>query len=628
MKRMTEIPVVEKSVRMTNSFGGYNHQEVINDGEMFNQTNMSGHLYPVLAPRRKRGITCWDVEGQTSVPLNGIHGRDQLVFIRGTDVYYNLTQVTGISVSTNSNMLPKKIVSMGAYVCIWPDKKYFNTIDTTDCGGMEVHKEAAGASVSLTMCRGDGTDYDTTQITLSATPPDPATNGQLWMDQSGEYDVLRQYSSNNMDWVEVPSVYVKIALTGIGSGIREYDAVNISGLELKDINNPTEDEIRLAKAIDALNGSNIVYGAGANYVIIAGLIPQSAAAGDLKAQTIHIDRSVPDLDYVCESNNRLWGCKYGMENGQAVNEIRASKLGDFRNWQCFMGLSTDSYTASIGTDGPFTGAIAQRGYPVFFKENAIHRVSGNTPSSFSIQTTNARGVQYGSWRSLAIVSENIYYKSRDGVMLYDGNMPVSVSENLGGVLYSDARAGALKNMYYISMKDANNAWHLFTFDTEKGTWQREDATQALGFGTVEDELYWIDEEKNAIVTANGTLLSADADEAHVEDEISWMAEFGISGVEYRPTNYGKARGDIAGNHYMSRFDIRMYLEDGKQAYLEIMYDSDGVWTDQGTIRGHSMKSFVLPVIPRRCDHLRFRIRGSGEMRIYSIARILEVGSDA
>ena len=40
-----------------------------------------------------------------------------------------------------------------------------------------------------------------------------------------------------------------------------------------------------------------------------------------------------------------------------------------------------------------------------------------------------------------------------------------------------------------------------------------------------------------------------------------------------------------------------------------------------------MKTFVLPVVPRRCDHLRFRMKGTGEMKIYSISRIMEVGGD-
>ena len=621
MRKMPQIPEVEKRVKMTTTFSGYNHNEVISDGEMYNTQNLSAYMAPVLATRKKRGITSLDAAGNTPVPLTGIHGRDKLVFIRGTEVFYNLAKVNGLSVSANENMLPKKIVSMGAYVCIWPDKVYFNTIDLTDYGSMQRTFTASGAGLSMIMCRGDGTDYDMTQISMGATAPDNPTNGQLWLDQSGENDVLRQYSATEMDWIEVPSVYVKISGTGIGTGLQEYDAITISGLAQKDIENPTEEDEKIRHQIDALNSSAIVYGAGTDYIIIAGLLSRAVETTDLKDQTVHADRTVPDLDYICESNNRLWGCKYGLENGVVVNEIRASKLGDFRNWSCFMGLSTDSWTASIGTDGQFTGAIAQRGYPVFFKEFAIHRVSGTTPSSFSIQTTNARGVQAGSWRSLAIVEENIYYKSRDGIMLYDGNMPVSVSDQLGDELYSDARAGALMNTYYISMKDKNDAWHLFTYDTKRGIWYREDSLQALGFGTAEDEIYAIDEANNTLVSLMGSMGTAEAD-------FEWMAEFGISGVEYTPTRYGKSRSDIAGNHYMSRFDIRMSLQQGAKAKLEIRYDEDPHWISQGEIRGKDMRSFILPVIPRRCDHLRFRLSGNGSARIYSIARYVEVGSDA
>ena len=80
--------------------------------------------------------------------------------------------------------------------------------------------------------------------------------------------------------------------------------------------------------------------------------------------------------------------------------------------------------------------------------------------------------------------------------------------------------------------------------------------------------------------------------------------------------------------YLSRFDIRMYLEEGAKAQLEIMYNSDGVWIPMGNeIKGSRMGNIMIPVLPRRCDHLRFRIKGRGECRIYSIARVMEVGSD-
>ena len=77
---------------------------------------------------------------------------------------------------------------------------------------------------------------------------------------------------------------------------------------------------------------------------------------------------------------------------------------------------------------------------------------------------------------------------------------------------------------------------------------------------------------------------------------------------------------------MSRFDIRMYLEPGAKVKLWIRYN-DGEWEEKGEIRGSRMKTFVLPVVPKRCDHLQFKMTGKGTIRVYSISRILEEGSD-
>lgn len=625
MRMMPQIPEVQKQELMTTTFRGYNHNEIIQDGELYDMQNLSVDKYPTLSARKKRGITCWDESGEEPVPLTGIYGRDKLVHIRGTDVYYGDELVVGISVSTDAGMLPKKMVSMGAYVCIFPDKKYFNTISLTDCGMMGRTMSIGGANVALTMCRNDGTDYDMTQITASTTPPQNPTNNQLWLDQSGEADVLRQYSANSQQWVEVPSVYVKISGTNVGQGISEYDVVEISGMELKAAGSGQTDDTKLRAQVAALNGSAIVYGAGTNYIIIAGLIYKAVAAGGLKTQNIELNRTIPDLDFVCESNNRLWGCRYGLQGSAFVNEIYASKLGDFKNWNIKMGLSSDSYTASVGSEGPFTGAVTQWGYPIFFKENVIHRISGQSPSSFQISTVACRGIQEGSWRSAVVVNEAIFYKSRTDVMMYDGNLPVSVSTEMGGVLYSDARAGAVNGKYFISMKSGNE-WAQFCYDTKRGLWHREDATKALMYAAVDDELYYIDEENNSLVGVNGTIF--DADYGAEEQDLEWQAVFGISGIEYRANQYGTGRADIRGHLYLSRFDFRMCLEEGATMDMWIEYDSSGIWTHQGVIRGRGVRSFVQPVIPRRCDHLRVKISGKGDFRIFSISRIMEAGADA
>ena len=615
MRYVPAMQPASKSVLMTSQFYGYNHNTIISDGEMFDMQNMSGDKFPMLTERKRRGITSYDVSGEDPVPLTGIHGRDQLVFIRGTKVYYNFNEVSGISVSTAEAMLPKKIISMGAYVCIWPDKVYFNTVDSTDHGSMERTWSGSSAGVSLIMCRNNGTNYDYTSISRGEEAPANPNNGDLWLDESVSPAVLKQYMATVQEWLEVGTTYVKIQATGIGTGLQEYDVINISGLALGG-NDP---DPKVAAQVEMLNGSMIVYACGENYIIVAGVLSAAVEQEELEAATVQADLTVPDMDYVVESNNRLWGCKYGMVNGEVVNEIYASALGSFRVWRRFMDNSTDSWTAQVGTDGPFTGAATQRGYPVFIKEQAIHRISGSTPQTFSIQTTYCRGVQRGSWRSIVVVAENIYYKSRDGIMVYDGNMPVQVSAQLGEELYSDARAGVLEDKYYISMKDKDNNFVLMVYDTNKGIWWKQDGAQALGFASVADELFFIDEVNNTLVAVNGSVGTA-------EDAIDWQADFDLYGVSYkRQSNYDDPR-RVRNEKYISQFKIRMAL--GENAYMKLyMQYNGGDWELKGQKSGTNLQTFVLPVVPKRCDHVRFRIQGHGPCEIYDISRIMEVGGD-
>ena len=624
MKRMNQLIPGQQSIRMTSIFRGYNHNKVISDGEMYDMQNMSGDGYPVLSLRQKRAILSLDVEGQDPVPLTGIHGRDQLVFIRGTDVYYNFTPVTGINVSAESTMLPKKIVSFGAYVCIWPDKKYFNTVHLDDCGSMErlwstTGENKTGADVSVSMCRVDGTAYSAQDIPTTE-PPDP-DNGDYWIDQSGDNDVLRQYSSATMEWIEVATTYVKISCSNIGNGIREYDSVVISGLEAPS----TETDPKVQAQVEALNGTMIVFQAATNYIVVAGLVSKTLST--LKNNEVKANLEVPDLDFICESNNRLWGCSYGWKNGQVINELRACKLGDFRNWNNYMGLSTDSYTASVGTDGPWTGCAVQRGYPVFFKENAIHKVSGYMPSSFSVTTIVCRGVQDGSWRSVQVVNEYIIYKSTRDVMIFDGSMPTGISEALGDILYYDARAGALGSKYYISMKDKSNTYRMFVYDTKNGTWYKEDITKALGFGNADDDLYFIDETHNTINAVRGTCSDTEGLSWSIEQDFDWAAEFDLFGTTYIAGGNSDSPIRVRNSKYLSMFKIRMYLDPDAYVRLWIKYNDSPIYEFMGERRGSDMRSFSLPVVPKRCDHVRFKLTGHGDAVIYDISRLLEVGGD-
>jgi hypothetical protein len=58
------------------------------------------------------------------------------------------------------------------------------------------------------------------------------------------------------------------------------------------------------------------------------------------------------------------------------------------------------------------------------------------------------------------------------------------------------------------------------------------------------------------------------------------------------------------------------------------YDSLGSWEHLFTMTGVDLKSFAVPIKPKRCDHMRLRIVGRGEAKIFSIYKNIEWGSDA
>lgn len=560
---------------VTQEFKGYNANLRCGDGEFSNMKNMTGKYYPVLSPRDKRGVY-----KKLTAPT-GLIAKDAIGYVDGTNFVFN-----EYSVDLRLNEEEKQIVSMGAYICIFPDKKYINTVDLSDYGDMEASVTTA-SEVQFLLCRAGGEPYD--GYSVSDDPPEEPANMTLWLDTSVTPHSLKQYSAASSMWVPIATTYVRIQADGIGLPFEQWDGVTISGCT--------------AVGTDEFNNTSVIYAKGDDYIVIVGLLDAAVSQDD----PITVSRDVPDMDFVVESENRLWGCKYGMVNGQTVNQLYACKLGDFKNWNCFMGISTDSYAVTLGSDGVFTGAITYLGMPTFFKENSITRVYGNMPINFQTQTDMYRGVQRGSYKSLCIVNEIVYYKSRVDVCAYDGSVPTGISYVLGDDYFTQASAGSVGGRYFISMKDKTGKWGLWCFDTAKGVWHKEDETHALQFAALDDDLWFIDSGDNTLKTVNGTL-------GEKEQDFDWFVETGVIGY------------DQPDNKYISRYTIRLRLPLGSIVSLYVKYD-DGNWEFEGSMRGIGTDSFTLPVVPRRCDHMQFKLSGKGECKIFSIARILEGGSD-
>lgn len=630
---MPTYPTIQETARsqqVTDTFGGYNHNLKIPEGEFYEMENLCGDDYPLLATRKQRNTLQVSAENLRAMVSKG----DELYYIAGYD---STTKTCGFYAGDEKVMDLayagglKRFVSMGAYLLIWPDKVWYNTSDGTH-GNMEKMFSAAAGLWYIRPCSRDGKIVYTTGANygekrvvvvdgieyhyLNFVKPKEPKNGDAYIDRETRTPYI--YNDISKDWSaqDVPVMWLECK--GIGSAFAPGDCIRVSGIDpgtysgLNVGDNPSDGVYRE------------VLVTGENYIVLDAYAPAEAhgimndtppAEGYVKAAM-----DIPDMDYVIEAQNRLWGCKYGTVNGKLVNEIYASALGRFDVWRKYAGVSTDSYAASIGSDGRWTGAVNYQGYPLFFKEDRMHKVYVSASGAHRIQEYTMRGVQPGGAKSLAVVNGVLFYKARDCVCAYDGSgAPTDVSEKLN--LNSLSRPGsttsiaaAYRDKYYLYLQmNTPPGSRLLVLDTRRGAWYREN----LPIGSIID----FTEFMGSLLCAAGGIeeIAHDNQVSELigteEGNVAWSCETGLIGYS------------TVEQKYVSRFNIRMSL--ARDAYMDVLvqYDSDGVWHNQGRIQGVGTRTFMLPVRPRRCDHFRIRLEGSGNVRIYSFAKIFEAGSD-
>lgn len=586
--RYPEMREMARSTMTTETWGGYNHNLRIGDGESYDEKNMASDEYPIMAPRKRRGVYARPGSCQ------GLIEKDNLCWVDGSKFVMNGYEYE-LGLSTQEKDCPKRLVGMGSYVIILPDKKYINTADTSDCGPIEAQWSSIG-TVHMALCRGDGEQIEGAME--SKTAPVQPMDGQYWVDTGSIPNRLMLYSEVDAMWAEVGTSYVKLEAAGIDQAFKAGDGVQISGAE---------------EEAAELMGSHVIWAKGNGYLVIIGMLGRSTDAA------LTIERKMPNMDFVIESGNRLWGCRYGVaRNGEIVNEIYASKLGDFKNWNCFQGVSTDSWVGNCGSDGQWTGAANYLGYPVFFKQDHIHMVYGSLPSQYSIKDTVARGVQKGCGESLAMVNEVLIYKSRSGICAYDGSLPQQIGSALGKERYVDAIAGSLGDKYYISMVNEQTGEPVvMVYDMGKNIWHKEDSLRSRGWCRARNDMYCIDDSTGNILCVTG---QGEPD----EEPVKWEVITGELGLKQ---NSGFATVAMPEEKYIAKLQIRLSMEPGAEFRVEIQYDGEKGWHRVAQMRGGNLRSFTLPIRPRRCDWMRLRLSGTGMVRLYSLIRTMESGSD-
>ena len=369
---------------------------------------------------------------------------------------------------------------------------------------------------------------------------------------------------------------------GGGWPFKAGDGVTIEGCS-QDYNNRTA-------VVQAVDGSTLTfYDNVFQYGELGGEGNQNTHEWQEGAVTL--SRTVPDLDFVCEKDNRLWGV-YG-------NHICCCKLGDGFNWNVFNGLATDAYDVGVGSDGDFTGIAGYASYVLAFKESCVHKLYGTKPTNFTVNTSYISGVQAGCADTLCVYNNVLYYLSREGVMAYGGGTPEPVGMQLASS-YDRACAGMHGAKYYLCGVGQEGA-EILVYDTEKNLWAREDETEAAGFSSCGGALYLLD--------ADGGLW-----QCGTGDLVSWEAVFGpFETVAPEKKKSG-------------RLDLVLTADRGAVLAVDTRIDGQG-WREawSGAARRTDC-TVAVPYLPVRGHGFSIRLRGTGRVTLHAINRRFKEGS--
>ena len=605
---------VKNTRDLLRAFGGLNETYGCTEAEYSGGMNFSARDFPALSTRLPRRRL------QELAGLNGMYHLNGLLTVCGRDLVYTPDEAPAQPVTVKNAVADsrKTMVGIGTKILIFPDKVAFDTADGS-AAPLGAAWEAGSLSASFAPCDASGNTYEVKD--KGTKEPEHPQDGQLFLKLNepdkpySAENTLEVYSEASGNWTVIPLDYCLVTAEGIGAEFRVWDTVTLTGTGAEQagqwagldgdriVYGVTETTLRLRAdpGGEHFYGRLVHNGSSAVWVSMDGTQREEY----FPAEGVKVERRVPDLEYLTECDNRVWGCS------SSENVIYACKLGDPTNWFSYRGIAADSYAVTVGSDGPFTGAATCMGYALFFKENTLHKLCGTKPSDFQLTSLRCRGVAKNAARSLCVLNETLYYLSPDGVMAWDGSIPTKVSGVLDSGRLSNVQSavgGALDGRYYLHIARAaagEGVARLLVYDTERALWSEEDVCSYEMTSTGGQLYLW-----------DGQALWA----ADPSRETDWQS---TDGVEEK-LNFELVTGDIgldgAEDRYLSRLTLRLDAECGSTVTVSASYDG-GPWETVAELAAQNVRrSYDMPFVPRRHGTLRLRLKGRGQITLRSIAK--------
>ena len=594
-------------------FGGLNEGYACSEAELSKEKNFSSRGYPALETRKPRRKV------RDAAGMNGMYHLNGLLTVEGTTLRYAPDDGSDtVELKDALTDSEKKMVGMGTKVLIWPDKMSFDAAAGT-LSALGSGWQQGGKSLTVTPCDAAGVVY--TPNKFGATEPENPENGDVWLKQAEDApwsyrDALKLYSTAG-GWQNILLNYCRVTCEGLGKAFKAGDTVTLTGIPSV-VKNAYSADFGGDVAVDDVAGDSVIlsiapdiesvlyYGTCAvtgQSVVWTAMDGKTTQTFDGPFPDVTAQRRVPDLDWLTEHNNRVWGCS------STENVIYACKLGDATNWFSYRGTAADSYAVSVGSDGAFTGAASCLGYLLFFKENCIHKLYGTKPSDYQMSSVRCRGVAANAANSLCVIAETLYYLSPDGVMAWDGSLPTKVSAALdtSGLTAVDwAMAGSMDMRYYLYLHQkagGPQAGRLLVYDTEKGLWHEESAAGTEMVSTGQQLYLW----DGSVLWAADPDRESGTEEAGQETALQFEAVSGDIGLS------------VPDDKYISRVTVRLDALAHTVVTVAASYDGGAFETLGTCAAGKDHQRINLPFVPRRADTLQLKIYGTGQMVLRSVA---------
>lgn len=660
---------IAKNVQMIDAFGGLNKHFRISENEFSDILNMTADDYPVLSTRRPRkylryrdddNVSILPVIPDTTVSVVYVNDIPAVLTSDGYLYYKDKKEKLGC---TDNNMF-----AIGNMLYIYP-AGIVVTLPRIADGEIQIEYTEFSAQVNnnsdeiLLFQPANLESVDNCSYFDEAKTYE--TGEYCWRDIDGE-TTLQRWCGEEIGWKTMVASLIRVSFA-VNNGDGTYGISAQSGVFSGLLHQ--NDVVFVENTGSVHDGTYLVEYVTDKAIYLAGSVSDVS-----EYHSGNIERRMPEIDYAVAHDGRIWACRYGYSASAGfVNEIYATALNSPMNWYRFQGTSQDSYALSLISDGKFTGATVINGYVTFFKERYMHRIYGTLPESFQLYSIECNGIQEGCEKSLVCCNGIAYYKSPCGVMAISDGLPVLISDNLGTDVFTSSFAGTDGKKYYIAMSAGNDRC-IYVYDISKGIWHCEDCPEGFGFFfNYRNNLFMfvkhslksiearIKELEKLISGSNNNILNAiariqikalelllETGEIHTGDIVcisenpraEMPVYFKDESAEKYTANYEGERniewlavsGDIGyslyGKKYISQLVFRVFASDNSKADIDIKYNFSDEWENIYSISGENIsKSCSVTIKPVRCDSFRLRFRGKGDVKILSVAKIYEEGSE-